>query len=238
MSEPLTIPRICATCEHWRFEAGYGEYSDACDAQVWCAKDHWRLENHEDTQEDYRKKQLTALICPDYECVEAVDVGTMDERGQAMGAYPPYVPLSERRPVSAWSETIARPERTLWRVEYAKGYAETIEAPTAAVAARGDWVRIYSLPEWAEATNERAGEALAGGIVRIATATSAFTLERSEEASVGTVFVVQVDGVREARPRLADALWLAVEKLEPREPALIAPPQSSQPASPDDATPI
>lgn len=67
------IPRVCATCQHFHFDAGsphYSEWTPGSDCAIWCGKSHWSVDTTNETEQGYRRKQLTALTCPDYVLVE------------------------------------------------------------------------------------------------------------------------------------------------------------------------
>lgn len=75
---PEQIPRICATCEHFRLDAGhssfpgYSSWTPGYPSEpmtIFCKKGHWRVEGHDETEASYRAKQLSALTCEDYELV-------------------------------------------------------------------------------------------------------------------------------------------------------------------------
>lgn len=67
------IPQICATCRHFRFycgSPGYSDWTPGSSASIECLKNHWEIDMEDETEEGYRRKQLTALRCPDYALVE------------------------------------------------------------------------------------------------------------------------------------------------------------------------
>jgi hypothetical protein len=77
--ESTEIPKVCATCEHFRFDPGYPETpgysswtpgSPAEPSSIYCGKKHWEIEGYNETEKSYRDKQLAALNCPDYQLVD------------------------------------------------------------------------------------------------------------------------------------------------------------------------
>jgi hypothetical protein len=66
------IPKVCPTCKWFVFSAsqpGYSSMTPGSDMAIYCGKSYWDIDD-DDTDESYRKKMLTALICPDYELVQ------------------------------------------------------------------------------------------------------------------------------------------------------------------------
>ena len=61
--------KICIFCEHFHVntaEPFYSEYTPGGEASIECMKDHWTIDNFEDSQKEYRDKLTTARTCKDY----------------------------------------------------------------------------------------------------------------------------------------------------------------------------
>lgn len=73
------IPRVCATCRHWQFQAGQ-EYSPGYSTytggdperqmEIRCGRGVWEVKPYTETERSYREKQLLALVCDDYSLVD------------------------------------------------------------------------------------------------------------------------------------------------------------------------
>ena len=68
-------PLTCVFCKFWYFESGSPHYSDLTpgyDAHIGCSKDYWELDQSFDSEEDYRRKMLSAGSCADFEMVDGL----------------------------------------------------------------------------------------------------------------------------------------------------------------------
>ena len=63
------MTRTCILCRYWEFNAGEPDWSDVTPGDSWssgCSKDHWYLEGHRVTTEQYRHALKSAGSCPDF----------------------------------------------------------------------------------------------------------------------------------------------------------------------------
>lgn len=59
--------RNCTECRHWSLSID----QHGCDSGMWCAKNHWKLEDFILLDDGYRRALRTATDCPEYEPVES-----------------------------------------------------------------------------------------------------------------------------------------------------------------------
>jgi hypothetical protein len=59
----------CVLCREFRFyngDYGYSEYTPGNEAEMYCAKRHWRVDLFETTQKEYRDMMLLSKTCEDF----------------------------------------------------------------------------------------------------------------------------------------------------------------------------
>lgn len=71
------MEKICLFCKHFVLETGEPDLSDVTpgyEGQIRCNKYHWVLDMFSDTTETYRKYQLQAQTCSDFELTDLIGV--------------------------------------------------------------------------------------------------------------------------------------------------------------------
>lgn len=59
----------CLFCAHFYYISGmaaYGEMTPGSDISIGCGISIWELENDMDSEDDFRRKMMTAETCPEY----------------------------------------------------------------------------------------------------------------------------------------------------------------------------
>lgn len=63
------MKRICLSCKHWRFISGSPDLSEMTpgwDTIIMCTKGHWKINNYDCDETEFRRYMARAKDCPDY----------------------------------------------------------------------------------------------------------------------------------------------------------------------------
>lgn len=75
------MAKICIFCKKFEFLNADGSYSDmtpGCEAEIRCGRGIWELDMFSDSEDEYRRKLLTAGSCNLYEQVVLPDGAKID----------------------------------------------------------------------------------------------------------------------------------------------------------------
>lgn len=70
------MEKLCLFCRHFVFEPGEPDWSDVTPGyapDIRCGLGHWRLDMYRDDVSNYRRCQLIARTCPDFDWVEGLE---------------------------------------------------------------------------------------------------------------------------------------------------------------------